>query len=88
MILEINYEFLIYMCQQRYYRYLNYIEIEHIAYSYEEYGNLTIGVMNFYSYLKRKRYEFLKESDEIGLNSFIEEVNDFLSNCTIKTKLS
>lgn len=88
MILEISYDFLVYMWQQHYYLYLNYIEIEHIAYSYEGYGNLSIGVMNFYSYLKRKRYEFLKESDEVGLNSFIEEVNDFLSNCRVKTNLS
>ena len=35
MILEISYDFLVYMWQQHYYLYLNYIEIEHIAYSYE-----------------------------------------------------
>lgn len=86
MILEINCEFLKYMCLNNYYRHLDYIELKHIAYSYEDYGNLSIRLVDFSMFLNRKSFELLKEYNEHGLNAFHEEVNEFLSNCTIKLK--
>lgn len=86
MILEINYEFLKYMCHQNYYRHLDYLEMKHIAYSYEDYGNLSIRLVDFSMFLKRKNFELLKGYNEHELNVFHEEVNDFFSNCTIKLK--